>query len=144
MVFGIYARLAKQAAVVILMDSYQYERATVASVVAFRAATPFQYRVLVLSRDPLGFAAHGHGDLRRLADAAVVDLTARRPRVLPGALAMLPAVRTLGGVRADDPALVSGGTTRRSGPITSCISPDFPAVAFLALGITLLLKRRYG
>ena len=54
-------------------------------------------------RDPLGCRPRA----RRPATprrGRGVDLTARRPRVLPGALAMLPAVRTLGGVRADDPA----------------------------------------
>nr|MBK7068490.1 hypothetical protein [Deltaproteobacteria bacterium] len=141
-VFGIYARLAKQAAVVILMDSYQYERATVASVVAFRAATPFQYRVLVPAVIHW-VAAHGHGDLRRLADAAVwISLLA----VLGCFLALLRCFLPFGLSVVFAPTIlpVLWWDHTPIGTDHFLYLSDFPAVAFLALGITLLLKRRYG
>lgn len=139
---GIYAYFARRAAVLMLAGSYQYERATVADMVAFRASTPFQYRVLVPAIIHW-FVAHGHGSVRVLTEIAVwASLFA----VLVCFLALLRCFLPLGISVVLAPTIlpVLWWDHTQIGVDHFLYLSDFPAVAFLALGISLLLRRRLG
>ena len=139
---GTYVYLARRAAVLILTSSYQYERATIVDMVAFRASTPFQYRVLVPAIIHW-FSAHGHGGVRALSETAVwVSLFA----VLVCFLALLRCFLPLGISVVLAPTIlpVLWWDHTQIGADHFLYLSDFPAVAFLALGITLFLRGRLG